>query len=51
MSENVMRQHIDLYVNNYSLDLGSAGRQAIEILHNVYKQSANGAVSGHSLFL
>src|SRR6185436_19352053 len=36
MSENVMRQHIDLYVNNYSLDLGSAGRQAIKTLHDVY---------------
>jgi 1,4-dihydroxy-6-naphthoate synthase len=51
MSENVMRQHIDLYVNDYSLDLGTDGRQAIVILHDVYTQSANGAVSGHSLFL
>ena len=51
MSENVMRQHIDLYVNNYSLDLGAEGRQAIEILHDVYKQSANGAVPSDSLFL
>jgi 1,4-dihydroxy-6-naphthoate synthase len=51
MSENVMRQHIDLYVNNYSLDLGADGRQAIVILHDVYKQSANGPVPGDSLFL
>jgi 1,4-dihydroxy-6-naphthoate synthase len=29
MSEDVMRKHIDLYVNNYSLSLGDAGRNAI----------------------
>jgi 1,4-dihydroxy-6-naphthoate synthase len=50
MSENVMRQHIDLYVNNYSLDLGVDGRQAIETLHTVFKQSSNQAVAD-SLFL
>ena len=36
MSEDVMRQHIDLYVNNYSLDLGDVGRKAIETLHQVF---------------
>lgn len=36
MSEEVMRQHIDLYVNNYSLDLGDEGRIAIESLHEVF---------------
>jgi 1,4-dihydroxy-6-naphthoate synthase len=30
MSEEVMRQHIDLYVNNYSLDLGEDGMKAVE---------------------
>jgi len=30
MSEDVMRQHIDLYVNNYSLDLGKDGMKAVE---------------------
>lgn len=30
MSEEVMRQHIDLYVNNYSLDLGEDGMRAVE---------------------
>lgn len=29
MEENVMRQHIELYVNDYSTDLGEDGRQAI----------------------
>jgi len=35
MDENVMRQHIELYVNNYSLDLGEA-REAIEQLRKVF---------------
>jgi len=32
MSEEVMYQHIDLYVNEYSVDLGSEGRRAVELL-------------------
>jgi len=51
MSEIVMRQHIDLYVNNYSFDLGADGRQAIRTLHEVYRQSGNKAVAAHTLFL
>jgi len=51
MSEDVMRQHIDLYVNNYSLDLGIDGRQAIKTLHDVYNRSEKRAVPDHSLFL
>ncbi|MDP4260915.1 MAG: 1,4-dihydroxy-6-naphthoate synthase [Bacteroidota bacterium] len=39
MSEDVMRQHIDLYVNDYSLDLGNDGRKAIEILQQVFASS------------
>lgn len=30
MEEHVMRQHIDLYVNDYSLDLGDHGKNAIK---------------------
>lgn len=36
MEERVMRQHIDLYVNNYSLSLGEDGRKAIRILLETY---------------
>jgi len=36
MSEQVMRQHIDLYVNNYSLQLGEEGKTAIKELFNVF---------------
>ena len=37
MSEEVMRQHIELYVNNYSLDLGADGKNAIETLYGVFR--------------
>jgi len=36
MEENVMRQHIDLYVNDYSLDLGKDGKDAIKTLYEVF---------------
>jgi 1,4-dihydroxy-6-naphthoate synthase len=36
MSEAVMRQHIDLYVNDYSLELGSKGKEAVNKLLEVY---------------
>ena len=32
MSEAVMYQHIDLYVNEYSVDLGREGKRAVELL-------------------
>lgn len=41
MSEDVMRQHIKLYVNNYSLDLGEEGREAIESLQQVFLELNN----------
>jgi 1,4-dihydroxy-6-naphthoate synthase len=38
MSDAVMRQHIDLYVNNYSIDLGVEGRKAVNTLMSVYQK-------------
>jgi len=32
MDENVMKQHIELYVNQYSIDLGEEGKRAIRLL-------------------
>jgi 1,4-dihydroxy-6-naphthoate synthase len=32
MSDEVMYKHIDLYVNDYSVDLGLDGRRAVEVL-------------------
>lgn len=37
MSEDVMRKHIDLYVNNYSINLGEEGKNAISKLLSVYQ--------------
>jgi 1,4-dihydroxy-6-naphthoate synthase len=41
MEESVMRQHIELYVNDHSIDLGEQGKLAIEQLFNVYKAQNN----------
>ena len=51
MSEDVMYRHIDLYVNEFSVDLGQEGRRAVELLFN--KASATGIipVPSDSLFL
>jgi len=38
MSETVMRQHIDLYVNDFSKDMGETGKNAIETLVHIYQQ-------------
>jgi 1,4-dihydroxy-6-naphthoate synthase len=34
MDENVMQKHIDLYVNQFSVDLGDKGKEAVELLFN-----------------
>lgn len=41
MNEDVMRQHIELYVNNHSLQLGTEGRQAIDKLREIYEGGVN----------
>lgn len=47
MSEDVMRQHINLYVNDYSSSLGQEGRAAIwqllEVSANIVPQPVTGA--------
>jgi 1,4-dihydroxy-6-naphthoate synthase len=42
MSEAVMYQHIDLYVNQYSVDLGAEGRRAVETLFR--RAAASGVI-------
>ena len=37
MSEDVMRKHIELYVNNFSLDLGVEGKAAVDTFLQVYE--------------
>ena len=52
LSEDVMRQHIDLYVNNYSVSLGDEGRSAIKTLFDCFKKINGGSdISEQSLFL
>ncbi|MET0392012.1 MAG: 1,4-dihydroxy-6-naphthoate synthase [Chitinophagaceae bacterium] len=53
MSEEVMRSHIDLYVNDYSLSLGAEGRNAVKTLHGIFlaARGTAGTVSGDDLFL
>ena len=36
MHVDVMRQHIDLYVNEFTVDLGEEGKKAIEIMNNIF---------------
>lgn len=38
MSEAVMRQHIDLYVNDFSIDMGTVGKKAIAQLESVWSR-------------
>jgi 1,4-dihydroxy-6-naphthoate synthase len=42
MSEDVMYRHIDLYVNQYSIDLGAEGKRAVELLFD--KARATGII-------
>ncbi|MDF2192219.1 1,4-dihydroxy-6-naphthoate synthase [Paraflavitalea sp. CAU 1676] len=51
MSESVMRQHIDLYVNNYSIDLGEEGRSAVGQFLDIYARLHNTTVSKDAVFL
>jgi 1,4-dihydroxy-6-naphthoate synthase len=52
MSEAVMRQHIELYVNEYSLGLGETGRQAVKELLKLYERGSDTkTVVENALFL
>ena len=42
MSEAVMRQHIDLYVNDYSIGLGEVGKKAILTLYDTWNKMYGG---------
>ncbi len=48
MDEAVMRQHVDLYVNDFSVDLGEGGRSAVRKLLEVHARGATEASPGHS---
>jgi 1,4-dihydroxy-6-naphthoate synthase len=51
MSEEVMRKHIDLYVNDYSLSLGKEGKEAVIKLMDVYSKMNNKQINHDDLFV
>jgi 1,4-dihydroxy-6-naphthoate synthase len=40
MDENVMRKHIELYVNDYTKDLGEKGKKAVDEFYRIYSSLA-----------
>lgn len=50
MSEDVMRKHINLYVNNFSIDLGKEGKQAVNTFLEVYENIHNINFSKKDIF-
>jgi len=51
MDESVMRQHIDLYVNDYSINLGEKGKAAIQKLLEIYHKNNNTVTLENNIFL
>lgn len=53
MDEAVMRQHIELYVNDFSVDLGEEGKGAIELLYRAFLAQKPGITTlpANNLFL
>jgi 1,4-dihydroxy-6-naphthoate synthase len=51
MDEDVMYRHIDLYVNQYSVDLGLEGRRAVELLFEKAEQTGIIPQTKSTLFL
>jgi 1,4-dihydroxy-6-naphthoate synthase len=50
MDEAVMFQHIHLYVNEYTRDLGSRGRAAVQLLFDRAREKGLIPESGLALF-
>lgn len=51
MSEEIMRRHIDLYVNNYSINLAEEGKSAVMKLLEVYQQLYGTIPRGKDIFI
>ena len=51
MSEDVMRKHIELYVNEYSLDLGNIGKTAVKKMITVYNETNQQKISTENIFV
>lgn len=51
MNESVMRQHIDLYVNDYSLNLGEDGKRAVGRFLDIFAAGKNIPFSKNDIFI
>ena len=51
MEEVVMRKHIELYVNDFSLDQGERGREAIQQLLRIYSSLNNLNINTEDVFI
>lgn len=51
MNEEIMQKHVDLYVNDYSLDLGDKGRAAIKKLYEEAKVINGFPKVGEDIFI
>ncbi|WP_316810691.1 1,4-dihydroxy-6-naphthoate synthase [Pedobacter heparinus] len=51
MSEEVMYKHIELYVNKYSIELGTEGRKAIDTLFNMAREKELIPPVQHDIYL
>ncbi len=51
MEEEVMRRHIDLYVNQYSIDLGADGRKAVERFIEINEQGKKAQGMMNDIFI
>ena len=51
MSEEVMRKHIDLYVNDYSISLGQEGKDAIVKLLQVFERMNSTSINYNNIFI
>jgi 1,4-dihydroxy-6-naphthoate synthase len=50
MSDDVIRKHIDLYVNDYSIHLGDKGKNTIKKLLQVYQQTHRCSIDYNHIF-
>ena len=51
MNEEIMQKHINLYVNNYSLDLGEKGKSAIKRLYEEAEEINGFPKVGEDIFI
>ncbi len=51
MSEEVMRKHIDLYVNEYAINLGEEGRNSVKKLLKVYQKNNSIEINYSDIFV